>query len=165
MGALRAVRSRWLDSKFRPARQQAARHRRVKPIASMDDPAFLEAAQKIAASGWRDDALIVGYLLPLNDCDQLCVGWLGENTGEFFEAYGAPYSDRYDWTTAPFQVVGDGCNAVAGFCHEHGSFRDRVSGYYPSGSSGVLYDKELLIERLWAQAANEVQWRGDSQDD
>lgn len=134
----------------------------VKPIASMGDPAFGEAVRKIIASGWGGDALIVGYLLPRNDSDQLCVGWLGEDYSRFVEL---PYSDRFEWTEATFQVVGNGCDAVAGFCHENGSFADRISGYYPGGSTGVPYEKELQIERLWAQAANEVQWRGDDRDD
>jgi hypothetical protein len=79
----------------------------VKPIASTtDDMTFWETTRKIAASGWPGEALIVGYLLPRNEFEHLCVGWLGEYTGGDF--YGRP-CDLYDWTTAPFQVVGDGC--------------------------------------------------------
>jgi hypothetical protein len=128
----------------------------VKPIASEDDPIFWETVRKIAASGWRGDALIVGYLLPREG--QLCVGWLGEDMTGLGGTCGDPDPARC-WATAPFQIVGDGCMAVAGFCHEYQSYHDRISGDHPGGQTGA--SNEELIESLWAQAANEVQWRGE----
>jgi hypothetical protein len=51
----------------------------------------------------------------------------------------------------------DNDNAVAGYCHAYGSYADRIGGYYYGGGIDGAEDEEL-IERLWAQAGNEVQW-------
>jgi hypothetical protein len=61
--------------------------------------------------------------------------------------------DGFAWGHAPFQVTDN--QVIAGFCHEYQSFHDRISGFYPGGSTG---GDEDAIEALWAQATNQVQW-------
>ena len=112
----------------------------VKPVAGADDPLFIATVNKIENSGWRGEFLIVSYFLPRNDRGKLCVGWL---------------FDHYAWAKAPFQFTD--ADIVAGFSHEVHSFRDRISDYYDGCGGGGDEDK---IEACWAQAGNEVQWRG-----
>jgi len=128
----------------------------VKPVYGMDDPLFQATIEKIAASGWQGESLIVSYFLPRDYCDQLGIGWCRE----IF--YDAPRLD-----VAVFQSTGklgaeddrgvgpDNVAAVVGYCHLYGDFTDRIGGYYYGGSTG---GDEEEIASLWAQAGNEVQW-------
>jgi len=120
----------------------------VKPITGMDDPEFHHAVSKAEASGWKGETLIVSYFLP-KDID-LCVGWLGEFSGE----------DQWWWELAPLQETDDK-RVIAGFCHQFGSFTDRITGYYPGGSVGSVHHEPEILRR-WAEAANLVQWRPQS---
>ena len=135
----------------------------VKPVRGMDDPLFQATIAKIAASGWRGESLIVSYFLPRDDFDNLSVGWCTQAG-----IPGASDEPPTWWEVAVFQRTGkqdaegdhdagpDNSAAVAGYCHSYGSYADRIGGYYYGGSTGA--DDEALIERLWAQAGNEVQW-------
>ena len=120
----------------------------VKPIDNDRDHLFKESIFKIERSGWNNDALVLGRSLV--EASTLSVGWLGQ----YFE------EDRsWCWDVAPFQVVGDGCKAIAGFCHETQSYCDRISGCSPGGQTGVDLDTEARLLRLWKSAGNAVQWR------
>jgi hypothetical protein len=142
----------------------------VKPVSGMDDPLFQPTADKIAASGWPGESLIVSYFLPRQDGVHQGVGWCTET-----DLPGWCPGDDPCWDVALFQNTGsinangdhgvgpDNEAALVGYCHATQSFADRIGGYYYGGSTGAsIADEE--IERLWAQAGNEVQWRRDRPD-
>ena len=150
----------------------------VKPVRGLDDPLFQATIAKIAASGWRGESLIVSYFLPRayrDDADgQLGLGWCNESD-ELYPSERGENGEELQrspwWEAAVFQNTGRRCSeadhgagpdndsALVGYCHSYGSFADRIGGYYYGGSTGASFADEE-IERLWAQAGNEVQWRG-----
>ena len=74
--------------------------------------------------------------------------WHGTTFGWLFETNGAEWAEAVlTWHTGSFD-----------FIHAIGSYRGRLSGYSHGGHPPVL--RELTtFERLWTQAANEVQWK------
>lgn len=116
----------------------------VKPVTDFPE----EIASEIDRSGACGDALILG-LAPIRNVNcthQDFLGWLGE----YFPDCGR------DWGFAPFgKYTPEG---PIGFCHEHQSFHDRITGVYQGGSWGI-YD-HAPIREMWAKAKNQVQYKG-----
>jgi hypothetical protein len=113
----------------------------VKPVSGVDDQLFVDTRRKIERSGWRDEALIVSYHFPTCEwLDQQNLGWMD------------------DGCVATLQET-CGTAARIGFCHSCQSFHDRISGYYPGGSTGVGSHLEEVFCLLWNEAGNLVQWR------
>jgi hypothetical protein len=75
----------------------------VKPVRGMDDPLFKATADKIVASGWGGQSLIVSYFLPRADWGPFGVGWCTYLACEPFQSEGVvePW-----WDVAAFQRIG-----------------------------------------------------------
>jgi hypothetical protein len=114
----------------------------VKPVASDDDVLFQMATEKIAKSGWKDDALIVSYFLPRHD-DDPAIGWLGEYMD---------HCNDFCWALAPFTDADGGL----GFCHEYQCYCNRITGVNEHSYS---LKSSAQIESRWLKAGNAVQWR------
>lgn len=120
----------------------------VKPIMTDQDPALQTAGEKIAGSGWQNEALIVGVdLMPYRYIvDGVHVGWLSE---------GAKMG--WPWGPAVIGVCGKSHPAHVGLCHAEQSYHCRVCGQH-DGTQVV--DEDGVVRARMAQARNTVQWRG-----
>ena len=128
----------------------------VKPIIKFPQ----EVADKIDASGCKEEVLIVGLtpLMPgIEGIGTGHLGWLrdtkpvgwGCGWGEAsFIRCNRKEGDRWIW----------GTSGPIGFCHAIHSYRDRISGE----ASGDHHIGQLLWEEippLWSEACNQAQWR------
>ena len=69
--------------------------------------------------------------------------------------------DGERWCKAPLGHWEKG-NGVIGFCHESGSFHDRISGGYDGGTYGGLSRNTRMLKdpvTVWNSASNAVQWK------
>ena len=69
--------------------------------------------------------------------------------------------DGEQWCKAPLGHWEKG-NGVIGFCHESGSFHDRISGGYDGGTYGGLSRNTRMLKdpvTVWNSASNAVQWK------
>jgi len=137
----------------------------VKPV----DRFPLEIADEIDKSNCDKEVLIVGMTVPLQG---ELIGWLREDVRRFIEK---PAFSNLDWTwagaalgvwrgteteEAPGKIIIGNPDNILGFCHEEQSFRDRITGFYDGGCFGQGSLDIAQIRSLWAQAGNEVQWKG-----
>jgi len=143
----------------------------VKPFPPDSKP--VDVMDEVDRLGLRQEVLLVGDGLYIGEgtawADELTfVGWLGEYHGAEFES--AADDGKLWWERAPLCTY-DGANCehhrgnnactpagVTGFCHEMGSYHDRMSGHYIGGH---IYEVEPdKAEALWKEARNLVQWKG-----
>lgn len=140
----------------------------VKPAVTLTEyQAAVPKAEKGLAAHWSHDILIVGASpfptalcrAPCHVLDEKCTacredtaGLLGEYTGD----YGGDF-DGWDWDSGTW---GDtcGCGGVGVF-HSTQSYRGRPCGCYDGGWIPPLISRPLL-ESFWADACNDVKWRG-----
>jgi hypothetical protein len=124
----------------------------VKPIVVCDDA----VTAKIDASGCADEVLLVGQR-PWCEHDTWYLGWLREQ-GEACDDEGNEMESVAWWWD--YAVLGqwEGASTV-GFCHQEGSFHDRISGGYDGGSHGGICLNNGQITGPWARAVNASQWR------
>ena len=127
----------------------------VKPLIALD----WALTEELDRSGCTDEILIVGQTILHDDAqgfrsDGRYVGWLGEASEDMDDK-------SHWWERAPFGIwePQDGKPQCFGFCHESGSFHDRITGKYDGGCWGGLGYDSQDIDRLWAQATNETQWK------
>jgi hypothetical protein len=144
----------------------------VKPVIEFPQTVF----EKIVKSGCNDEFLIVGQTFPISMSSNYlpCIGWLAE---KFPRTEPTPnpihlkqgllcscdncWQDTFSywWDKA---IVGkwQAGGGKFGFCHNTGSFADRISGGYDGGCNGELWENEdeERIKRIWALACNEVRW-------
>lgn len=119
----------------------------VKPVVEMP----VGVVEKIDRCGLQGDAMIVGERGPFpwpagktSDSTVSVIGWL---------------RDGQDWSHAILGRWSDAAGEI-GFCHDHQSFRDRISGGYDGGCFGSLGTvEESESQSLWREACNRVQWR------
>lgn len=78
------------------------------------------------------------------------LGWLRETESEWIG-----WGD--EWAGALFHELGG-----LGFCHEFGSYRNRITGEY-DGDHGMGADSSH-IRNLWNKAGNAVQWKPPTQE-
>lgn len=133
----------------------------VKPVTRFDE----DVAAKISSAYPLDqgEVLLVGCTLP-EDSDswvgQVNIGWLRHEQADCTDDLGEEREDYFGWwALAPMGHWIDGKGRL-GFCHEEGSFRDRISGGYDGGCFGGLYprdERRPLV--LWREAGNRTQWR------
>jgi hypothetical protein len=111
----------------------------IKPVTGLEDPLAIETMRKIDRCIADKECLIASYFLP-GSCNY--IGWLYDNS-----VYKA------GWAPAKFGVW----QGAVGFCHEEGSFHDRISGDQNGDSCDNT--KLDLIANCWIEAGNTVQWR------
>lgn len=126
----------------------------VKPV-SVNGARPIEVSEKMErgaeAIGWDGELLIVG-VSPIQDGAADYFGWL-----RGFEL------DRY-WGRAALglwkgsESEKKNPEGRLGFCHEDGSFRDRITGCYDGGSFGSGDIEAGFILNLWNRAASRVRW-------
>jgi hypothetical protein len=115
----------------------------VKPVSGPNDQLFVDTLRKIEQSGWQGEALIVSYYFPDDGTDQH-IGWMEDGA----------IATLQQTRRSP---------ATIGFCNSVQSYFDRISGYYPGGSTGVGSDLEEVFCALWNEAGNLVQWRASKE--
>jgi hypothetical protein len=133
----------------------------VKPVAEFP----MDVADKIDASGCPNEVLIVGMLGPMPEgsewFDQTFIGWLREAYPDANDINNVDFS----WSKAPMgRWIGSermgSCQKkdIIGFCHEEGSFTDRITGRYDGGGygNGGLRSHEVIL--LWREACNRTRW-------
>lgn len=111
----------------------------------------LLAGEKIAASGWEHEALVVGASLDYSEegthFERPGLGLMREHCSDMDGDL------EWLWERAPAFWCGK-CGAKS-FRHSHGSWRCRVAGCY----DGDRYLGDWDVEATWREAANVVQWR------
>jgi hypothetical protein len=120
----------------------------VKPALTLDE--LRTHTDKIDASGWRGEALVVGAcLFPCSGWDHPTLGLLGE----FFDDDLNDAIPRcYDEAVT---MRCNGCRKLS-FCHMSWSYRCRVSGCY-SGNDHVGNPWGAFRD-AWVEAGNVTQW-------
>jgi len=133
----------------------------IKPITQFDQA----VADKIDASGCKDECLILGLCPSVGKYGNVLLGWLREIY--YFNVDRKRASSVIDddcnqiessWAEAVFGQWEDSVNI--GFCHSEGAFFDRMSGCYDGGSYGAVILEPNIIDTLWAKACNQTQWKG-----
>lgn len=120
----------------------------VKPVVSLPQ----DVVEKIDSSECKDEVLIVGMTIPVGSTER-SFGWMREVNG----------SGSW-WEEAVFGMwKGDdekkNKSNVVGFCHEVGSFADRITGLYDGGGWGRGYLNMSIVLALWVEAGNMTQWK------
>lgn len=121
----------------------------VKPVVEFPG----EVADKMDASGCKNDMLILGQTCPVlqmpgHYSPHPMLGWLAEQQ-----------DTDSGWDNAAFGRWKK-CGGRIGFCHSSGVFSDRVSGEYDGGSwgsGGEVTHEEISI--LWRKAGASVRWK------
>lgn len=137
----------------------------VKPVVEFPQ----DVADRIDGSGCVDEVLIVGMTGPMTrtECCRTnpTFGWLRECCGGTEDEITQEISYDWEWGAA---VLGRWTETHStdkytlkqiGFCHEMGSYSDRITGRYDGGSHGAgdMPDNEANL--LWREAGNRVQWK------
>jgi len=116
----------------------------VKPVCKFP----IEVADKIDASGCKDEALILGVSPWVSEHEVSLLGWLRETLGE----------DSFCWGTAVLARWRDSPGNQIGFCHEDMSFSDRITGEYDGGSYGTGDVGIREIDAMWRESGNRTRW-------
>jgi hypothetical protein len=135
----------------------------VKPIVGFDE----EVAARIEAAADGHEVLLLG-LGPFESGERygqprLSLGWLGEHV--IFQRGNGPEQEICSWGHAVLgRWIGEvgktkNRDRLIGFCHEDGSFIDRITGCYDGGRLGRETISHEEIFAHWAAAKNAVQWR------
>ncbi len=135
----------------------------VKPAVTLTEyQAAVPKAEKGLAAHWSHDILIVGAS-PIvaskfgSSWDQPAAGWLGE-----FSEWGMwnsppDLSRGWDWEAAEW-IRCTNCNSYSVY-HTVQTFSGRPCGCY-SGDHYLGTPNVSLLESFWADACNDVKWRG-----
>ena len=123
----------------------------VKPV--IDFPT--DVAEKIDASGCRNEVLILGELGPELGSEDYWfrLGWLRE-----VNHYDEASAPDFLWDEAVLGRWEAGKGSI-GFCHSGIAFSDRISGGYDGGCFGELPLHWDEIDELWAAACNSTRWK------
>ena len=124
----------------------------VKPAMTVRE--YMEPCDKIehGLAAFNHDVLIVGAT-PFVDYlhgayGDIGAGLLGQNSG-----------DGFDWAGGGWHQC-TVCNLIS-VHHEHGSYSSRICGHYDGG--GNLGEAPIAqMKQHWADACNDVKWRGNS---
>jgi hypothetical protein len=133
----------------------------VKPVDAFPQ----DVADKIDASGCRNEVLIVGTRGPVRAGeyqDHPIVGWLREMhlswlSVESFVGEEEPVAGWW-WGDAALGRWGSPPGGKIGFCHADGSFADRITGGYDGGHYGNGNVTIREVELLWREAGNRTRW-------
>lgn len=134
----------------------------VKPVYDLPLQVTRVMERAVAKSPYRSAELLVVGTGPWWDGDERVayLGWLGECGGESF----LDESTSHCFDRAPMGVWDGGAevrNKKIGFCHETGSYRDRITGIHDGGCYGEGWFVPQDLLRLWAIAKNGCQFRGE----
>jgi hypothetical protein len=131
----------------------------VKPAVTLAEyEAAVPKAEKGLAAHWAHDVLIVGAS-PLPQIgqyhvDSVTVGWLGE-----FMKMDNDKLPPWTWALSDWFTCTN-CKAISIY-HNEWSYRGRPCGCYDGRHYlGVANDR--LLKSFWADACNDVKWRGSS---
>jgi hypothetical protein len=120
----------------------------VKPIVAFDYSYCCKMYDGIRDTEWQEgELLLLGARLIPMDTSHTAIGWLCEMFG-----------DGASWCPAPIGIW-SGKPRRLGFCHEEGSYTDRISGVYDGGSWGVEVGAAEIAWGYWQAAGNDVQWK------
>lgn len=126
----------------------------VKPV-SVNGPMPEGVAEKMErgaeAIEWEGELLILG-VSPIEEGSANYIGWLRGSQGDAYWARAA--TGRWVGSESEEKNPDD----RIGFCHETGSFCDRVTGCYDGGSFGAGGPDKGFIRNLWNRAASRVRW-------
>jgi hypothetical protein len=127
----------------------------VKPIARIEQfeqPKVLNAL--VQSDRYGTELLVVGCTtFPSYKSDGMvgpAIGWLGE----FFESNASDRMEAYWFAKAILNK-----NPNWGFFHALASYQDRITGAY-DGDHHLMIPPDDEVQLLWAEAGNEVQWKG-----
>lgn len=124
----------------------------VKPAFSLE--ALRSHAEKIMQTSWRKEALIVGAAIPItNEMDSRVFGVM---------------ADLHDWKETCFneENTTEWSPAESILCRKHEGigFNDELMVWFcrvcGCGYKEAIWDDSELMSVWWADAGNEVQWRG-----
>ena len=127
----------------------------VKPIAVFDE----DVADELDAVETKHEILLLGCTVNATDAwGETSIGWLGERYWQD-DTYA---TSRLNWGNAMVGVWSE-CGTL-GFCHETGSFHDRISGKHDGGCYGQKQELHGVtipqaLKLAWATAGNRVQWQ------
>lgn len=133
----------------------------VKPLFEPDEALFAEISAQAIKAGSRDDILVLGAdLIGKHSLGEVGFGWLGEYYPTGTAVVNDELIDRgpaHWWAAAALHSGSE--NGDIGFCHEFGSYRNRISGCHDgdSGAGAVGFDDD--IASAWRDAGNIVQWQ------
>lgn len=134
----------------------------VKPaVTQAEYQAAVPKAETGLAAHWEHDILIVGAT-PFpphmgNSWDQPTAGWLGERMDHWYDQ--VPESDRaaWEWDAAEW-ITCLNCKKTSVY-HTMMMFVGRPCGCY-DGDGYLGRPNMPLLESMWADACNDVKWRG-----
>ena len=141
----------------------------VKPITKFCKDTANQLAKALLETNNNLEPLLVG-LEPIFECpeshtDGAKIGWLAERCPEWDED---DSQELYYWETAPlrdFMERGISCQPddkiIADFCHESGSYVDRLTNYY-EGSTG--YMSSNICRMYWGEACDKVKYQPKESD-
>lgn len=129
----------------------------VKPIGNIEQferPKVLNAL--VQSYRYGTELLVVGHTIFSSDeSDGMigpAIGWLGE----FIENNASGPIEAYWFAKAILNR-----NQNWGFFHALASYKDRITGAY-DGDHHLMIPSDREVQLLWAEAGNEVQWKGRS---
>lgn len=150
----------------------------VKPIISQDsqlERSIDEALPNHQLIGNEHVELLIVGSFPIFDehNDQAYIGWLSECDDCQLISDDDRIPSEHEccgygwWELAPLGFWAgsenkiNNVNASPGFCHEAGSFTDRMTGCYDGGCYGQnrLYDSFRFFKFAWSDAKNQTQWK------
>jgi|LakMenE18May11ns_1017448.scaffolds.fasta_scaffold9752972_2 hypothetical protein len=122
----------------------------VKPVHDFPQ----EVAEKIGASGCREEVMILGERGPhlSKDYSWPVLGWLAEVEGD-----GEAGVDLF-WGEAMLGRWSGSETGQIGFCHSEGTYTDRITGVYDGGCYGGGFLSLETVEFRWREAGNIVRW-------
>jgi len=125
----------------------------VKPAATQKEyGAAVPKAEKGLASHWRHDILIVGISPYWVSDDGIESDHVAGMLGEFDSYEGSWQWDLGRWFTCR------ACGHISVF-HSTSSFSGRPCGHY-DGNGHILSPPISLMQSMWADACNDVKWKG-----
>lgn len=132
----------------------------VKPIGEPDEAVQSKITTAAREGEWTGELLVLGTGPFVGQWESFCLGWLGERVIEG-EPFGWTFDQAVLGTWSGSESEAKNPKRTVGFCHETQGFRDRITGCYDGGCQGDVGSDGLLedLQRLWAQAKNETQWR------
>lgn len=127
----------------------------VKPIGNIEEfeqPKVLNAL--VRSDRYGTELLVVGHTIFRADESEgmsgPAIGWLGE----FYENNASNSLEAYWFAKAILNK-----NPKWGFFHALGSYEDRITGIH-EGDHHLIIPTDEEVQLLWAEAGNEVQWKG-----